>query len=57
MEYIQNLTLNYVLRLKLGGLNKAGCVAGAACLPTTDGCKIYSVDCKICAEFTMIIVT
>ena len=57
MEYIQNLTMNYELTLKLGGLNKAGCVAEAAWLPTTDGCRIHSVDCKIYAKSTMIILT
>ena len=40
-------------RLQPSGHSKVSWAAGAAWLPTTDGCIIHSAECRICAENTM----
>ena len=58
MRYKEITTLNYTVYYNLVAVGDPGCsnssrVVEDALLPTTDGCKTYKVDLKICVETDM----
>ena len=58
MRYKEITTLNYIVYYNLVVVEDPGCsksswVVEDALLPTTDGCKTYKVDLKICVETDM----